>query len=224
MSLANRVIQKIGRVLRRAGDEIVRRGGIEGTWLDVGAHYGEKTFVYASQNPGLKVYAFEPNLAAATKLIGRAPNFFVTPMAVAETDGFAEFYLNAYEDASSLLPFNEVALRSFIGGEVLKVQSVVNVPTIRLDTFMNRSAIQHVDFLKIDTQGMDLAVVRSAGSRLRDIAKISLEVDVTPMRVYSGSASKDEIVKFLSEAGFSLVHVERQTYDQEENLTFVRKG
>jgi FkbM family methyltransferase len=210
-------------MLRSIGDEIARRGGIEGTWLDVGAHHGEKTLVYAIQNPGLKVYAFEPNLSAAAKLIGRAPNFFMTPMAVAEKDGFAEFHLNAYEGASSLLPFNEVALQSWIGGEVLKVKSVVNVPTIRLETFMSATGIQRVDYLKIDTQGMDLAVVKSAGSRLRDIAKISLEVDVTAVRVYAGSPSKDEVITFLNEAGFALVDVEKQTYDQEENLTFVRR-
>jgi hypothetical protein len=31
-------------------------------WFDVGAHLGEKTLSFAAQNPGARVYAFEPNL------------------------------------------------------------------------------------------------------------------------------------------------------------------
>jgi len=77
--------------------------------------------------------------------------------------------------------------------------------------------------LKIDTQGMDLAVVKSAGSRLRDIAKITLEVDIKPAPLYAGAPSKDEVLAFLREAGFSLVSVEMQSHGQEENLTFIRK-
>ena len=82
--------------------------------------------------------------------------------------------------------------------------------------------IPRVDFLKIDTQGADLAVLRSAGSRLRDIAKITVEVDVTPNRLYQGSASKDEIAVFMQNSGFEMVGDETQSDGQEENLTFAR--
>jgi FkbM family methyltransferase len=100
-------------------------------------------------------------------------------MAVAESDGTAELHVNAFEAASSLLPLNEQALQSWIGGDALKVESKVPVPTVRLDTFMKLMRIEKDDFLKIDTQGMDLSVVKLAGDRLSDIAKIMLEVDVT---------------------------------------------
>jgi len=217
MTIGNRVSNKLGRILRRAGDS-----GVEGTWIDVGAHLGETTLRQAALNPGLKVYAFEPNLTAAAKLIGRASNYFVIPMAVAEKDGLASLNVNSFDAASSLLPFNEASLQNWIGGEALKINSTVPVPTIRLDTFMNLAKIERVDFLKIDTQGMDLAVVKSAGSRLQDIAKITLEVDIKPVPLYEGAPSKEEVLTFLCEAGFSLVSVEKQSHDQEENLTFIR--
>lgn len=208
--------------LRRVRDEIVRPGRIEGTWIDVGAHHGETTLHHATANPGLRVYAFEPNLSVAAKLMGRASNYFVIPMAVAEKNGIANLQVNEFDAASSLLPFNEASLKSWIGGEALKVNSIAVVPTIRLDTFMDLAAIQSVDYLKIDAQGMDLAVVRSSGTRLRDIAKITLEVDIKSVPLYSGAPSKDEVLAFLSEAGFSLVSAEKQTHGQEENLTFIR--
>jgi FkbM family methyltransferase len=211
------------RALRRFGDKIAGRDRLEGTWIDVGAHHGETTLRYAKQNPDLRIFALEPNLPAAAKLMGRAANYFVIPLAIAERNGIADFHLNAFDAASSLLPFNEGALQSWIGGETLRIDSVIEVPTMRLDTFMSLTAIQSVDYLKIDTQGMDLAVVKSAGQRLGDIARITLEVDVKPVPLYSGAPSKDEVVAFLKEAGFSLITAEKQSHDQEENLTFIRK-
>lgn len=224
MKRGSGVTHRVGRVLRRVGEEIVRRGGIEGTWIDVGAHFGETTLGYARHNPGLRIFAFEPNLSAAAKLMGRASNYVVIPMAVAETDGHAEFHVNAFDAASSLMKMDEDVRRSWAGGEVLREECVLTVPTIRLDTFMRLLEISRVDFLKIDTQGMDLAVVKSAGARLRDITKITLEVDITSVPLYSGAPSKDDVLTFLSQAGFSLVSVEKQTQGQEENLTFIGEG
>jgi len=191
-------------------------------WLDVGAHLGEKTFAVAQQDPLVRVYAFEPNLRLAAQRMGLLPNFGVLPVAVAEHDGSADFYLNQDDAASSLLPFKPEGLRRWIGSEQLEVVSRVKVPTIRLDTFLNSAGIARVDYLKVDAQGADLAVVRSAGARLRDIARISLEVQTTPVPLYEGSASKEEVVRYLEAAGFALVAVEPQSHGQEENLTFVR--
>jgi len=212
----------VGRAIRTIGERIALRSGMTGTWIDVGAHEGETTLDAALQNPGLKVYALEPNLNAAARLIGRAANYFVVPMAVAATDGYATLNINKFEAASSLLAMDKRALGSWIGGKVLGVTSTITVPTVRLDTFMSLAEIQKVDYLKIDTQGLDLVVVKSAGNRLRDIAKITLEVDVKPVRLYAGAPCKEEIVAFLEGSGFSLVSVEVQSHGQEENLTFVR--
>ena len=88
---------------------------------------------------------------------------------------------------------------------------------------MDLTGIKKIDFLKIDAQGMDLSVVKSAGSRLHDIAKIVLEVSVAPEPVYIGESSKDEVLEFLASAGFQLVGTEKQSHNQEENLTFVQR-
>ena len=115
----------------------------------------------------------------AVKLFGMLPNFFVVPLAVTETDGCAELNINSYADASSLLPLDEQGVRNWVGAQDLRTVDKVTVGTIRLDTFLNLAEIQTVDYLKIDAQGMDLEVVRSAGNRLKDIHRICLECDVS---------------------------------------------
>lgn len=220
--MINDLIRWPGRVLRKSGNELLKWGSLKGIWIDVGAHYGETTVGYANHNPGLTIYAFEPNLRVAAKLMGRAPNYVVIPMAVTERDGVADFHVNAFDQSSSLLPMNMEAAGAWTGGEVFKELCTVSVPTIRLDTFMNLMQIDKVDFLKIDAQGADLMVVKSAGSRLRDITRVVLEVSVADKPVYVGEPSKDEVVRFLGDAGFQLVEAEKQSHNQEENLTFAR--
>jgi FkbM family methyltransferase len=217
-------LARLGGRLQDAGTKLLRRQGGGGTWIDVGAHLGEFTMGYARSNPALTVFAFEPNWSVARKMMGQSANFMVFPMAVAEQDGLADFHVNAADDTSSLLPFDPEGLEKWKGSESLRTEATVRVPTIRLDTFMNLMGLSAVDYLKIDAQGADLAVVRSAGSRLHDIQKIKLEVDVNPVRVYRGSAGREETVGYLEGQGFSLSSAETQTDGQEENLTFVRRA
>lgn len=145
------------------------------------------------------------------------------PLAIAEQDGFAEFNINSCAMASSLLPFNPTGLAKWIG-QNQSVERKIQVPTIRLDTFLDRMGIAKVEYLKVDAQGADLPVVRSAGKRLLDFRRISLEVQITEIPLYEGAAGKDSVVQYLTAAGFRLVDVEPQSYGQEENLTFERIG
>jgi FkbM family methyltransferase len=219
--LISRSLSRFGCLLSSLGIKIAKRFGKTEVWIDVGAHHGESSVAEARRNPGIKVYAVEPNLQSASKLTGHLPNYLVLPIAIAEVNGFADFHLNAYDQASSLLPFNEEGLKSWEGPS-LQASSVVKVPTVRLDTLMNMLGVEEVDFLKIDAQGMDLAVLRSAGRRLSDIRKIQLEVWVAPVSLYVGTPSKAQTVSFLEDSGFHLVHSEKQSEGKEENLTFIR--
>lgn len=191
-------------------------------WIDVGAHLGEKTFAAAQADPGLRVYAFEPNWSLVAQRLGALPNWIVLPVAIAEHNGCADFYLNEFAAASSLLPFDPTGLRHWDGGAELKVERRLTVPTIRLDTFLDLTGTATVEFLKIDAQGNDLAVVRSLGGRLRDVRELQLEVQVTDLPLYAGAARKDDVLDYLCGRGFDLVASERQSRGQEENLTFRR--
>jgi len=198
---------------------------VQPVWIDVGAHLGQTTQQIAKERPWIKVYAFEPNAKLAEKLAettSALPNYVVIPSAIASQDGFSNFYLNAADATSSLLPFDSEGLQQWIGGEQIKVEQVVLVPTMRLDTFLNQQGIQTVEYLKIDAQGADFDVVVSAGERIRDIAKIKLEVAITPTQLYAGAKTKSEIIDYLKSYNFVLVAVETQSYGQEENLTFIQ--
>jgi FkbM family methyltransferase len=211
--------QKVGLGLRKLGERLLA-GGAQQVWLDVGAHQGETTFAAARRNPQLTVYAFEPQLEVARAVMGRLPNFIVLPLAIAETDGAVTFHVNKLAAASSILPLDPEAKAQWIGGEQLEEMTAVTVPAMRLDTFLNRMGIARVDYLKVDAQGADLAVLRSAGARLRDIQRIQEEVQVTSRQLYRGAGTRSEVEAFLQAAGFQLVTAQTQNHAQEQNLVF----
>jgi len=204
-------------VARRARSRKYRR-----IWVDVGAHEGETTFPYAAADPSLLVYAFEPNLHAASRIMGRLRNYVVLPIAVAERDGSAELQLNAYEQSSSLLPADQAGVKSWITEQKFNVVGTVTVPTMRLDTFMNGAGIASIDYLKIDAQGLDLQVVKSAGERLKDVVKVQLEATTVSYRQYEGAPGKEVIIDYMESKGFRLAGEEVQSHRQEANLTFLR--
>src|SRR5579871_291106 len=192
-------------------------------WIDVGAHLGQETFPVAAENPRTRVYAFEPNLRIAARTMGQLANYIVLPFAISEQDGRSPFYINRFSASSSLLPMEAEGVKHWLGGEVFEVEQTVTVPTMRLDTFLNEAGIEKVDYLKVDTQGGDLAVLRSAGERLRDIQRIKLEVQISQIPLYRGACTKEEVIVFLTSAGFEMISSEKQARGQEENLTFVRQ-
>lgn len=83
--------------------------------------------------------------------------------------------------------------------------------------------IDEVNYLKIDAQGSDFDIVLSLGDRLRDCCKVKLEVAITPIQLYSGAATKAEVISYFIQHDFVLVRIDKQSHEQEENLTFIRK-
>jgi FkbM family methyltransferase len=191
-------------------------------WIDVGAYRGEASRQAALDDSSLVVHAFEPVPALFEELNRGPTNYHVYPMAVSDHDGTASFRINAFVAASSLLPLDETARLAWIDGHLLVEEREIIVSTVKLDTFMDEAGIAEVEFLKVDAQGADFRVVSSAGRRLKDIRKIKLEVAITSRQLYLGAANKATVSAFLEAEGFRLIETERQSHDQEENLTFAR--
>ena len=184
-----------------------------------------------------KVYAFEPNLNAYASTCGLMSNYISIPMAVSEVDGPVEFQLNQFDDCSSLLPPNDAGVELYSREGIFptsnltfrrrkstnefKVIKKLFVPSIRLDTFMEVFHIGTVDFLKVDAQGADLAVVRSAGNRLEDIQRITLETSSSEVSLYEGGTTASNAVDYLNSRGFRLVS-STFVHSFEKDLTFAR--
>lgn len=102
-------------------------------------------------------------------------------------------------DISSLLPLNELGTRIFGA-------TAANEETIRIrrgDDAWPEVVPEDARsvFLKTDTQGFDMHVLRGFGDRLKDIRGIQIEVAFKP--IYEGMPHYGEVLSFLEQAGFA---------------------
>lgn len=176
------------------------------------------------------IYAFEPNpfsfnIMVETKGNMENVNFF--QLGIAEEDGYLDFNAHYNYEYSSFLKLKKDGeffnLCSEMDPGFDKINEIIKVETKRLDTFMTENDIEHIDFIKIDTQGYDFNVIKSLGTMISKVDKIELEVQSKPL--YEGSYTKDDIISYLKNFNFVL---ERQDWNSElligyeERLIFKR--
>jgi FkbM family methyltransferase len=120
-----------------------------GTMLDVGAHNGSSLMPFLEA--GWIVHAFEPDPSNREILTSRCPGARIDSRAVSETDGeeVPLFASDVSTGISTLSPFHSTH------------EPKTTVKTVRLDTYIDETGIDRVDFLKTDIEGFDLYALRS---------------------------------------------------------------
>lgn len=196
--------------------------------FDVGACLGESIPKFEGFD---EIYAFEP-----------APNIFNILAEKCKDDSRIKCFQIGISDENGLKSFNyhdHYGYSSFLEidkeGEFAKkcqefdpgfdnIVAIMDVQTKRLDTFMQENCIEHIDFLKIDTQGNDLNVIKSLGKMIDKVDTIELEVQIKPL--YKNSSSKEKIVDFMQRNNFNLISEESNhplLEDYEKRLIFKRR-
>jgi FkbM family methyltransferase len=150
--------------------------------LDVGAAIGETAVPMRKRFPNAKVYAIEPNPVQFKKLAkkGFKHNVWCYNLGISDAQGVKMMTFNpSHPDAGSLY-----------GG--VGVEVPVRVDT--LDAFCEFHGIKGVDFLKIDTEGWELNVLKGAAETLKNTKAIYVEI----------SKNWYEVMTLLHDAGFRL--------------------
>lgn len=128
------------------------------TVFDVGASIGEwsRTLIATSIKPGT-VYAFEPQPNSFAQLASNLAYASIKCLNLAVSDqcGTAEFC-----QFTGSLQANE--LSSLFHRPLNIPKATFEVATTTLDEFCAQQKITHIDFLKIDTEGAELAVLNGA--------------------------------------------------------------
>lgn len=146
------------------------------------------------------------------KLRRQAPWVHAFPMGIGAKNTISEFQISKNGHSSSLLSNNEEGVAEMVGhskgatwdwkGEVESVRKEY-IWTVRLDTLIDKLPTDAIDYLKVDAQGYDLEVVKSAGKYLKQIRKIKLEAKMSGTKgVYEGQPDPKEIAAFMEQQGF----------------------
>lgn len=205
--------------------------------IDVGAHKEAETKnMEKDYVGGYTVLAFEPQLGFYSKLRDQGSCVFAIPAAVSSENGLMEMHISQNMHSSSLLKTNEKGMDTLdhiddkgtsYKADVLSSRSY-NVFTIALKEVIPRMGVARSPYLKIDAQGYDLEVVKSAGDWIRvfDYIKLEAKAQGTP-GMYEGQPEPTEIEAYMKQHGFVLSKTLRACcleVELEVDMHFVNEG
>jgi len=84
-----------------------------------------------------------------------------------------------------------------------KKKEIVLIDTI--DKFLAEKKIEHVDLLKVDTQGFDLDVILGAKSALCNQKVDYILIELNFVKMYQNQCKAEEVIKYLNENGLYLI-------------------
>jgi FkbM family methyltransferase len=180
----------------------LRRWSREDVVFDVGANDG-RTVLRLNEPLGRpRILAFEPVSSTYQTLVARTrhlPNVRTFPLALGAAPGSQAIYLHEIGAMNSFSPHWGTSPE---GTEVVPISTV--------DAVMAEQGIDFVHFLKVDTEGYELEVLRGAEAALRSsrIAIIQLEVGVD--QIAKPMFSLEEARRYLAERGYLLQGVYNQ--------------
>ncbi len=172
--------------------------------VDVGARWGATSAWF--RLPGLaRLYGFEPDAEECARLASildpNTDTFF--PIALGSHDGEATLHVTAEPACSSIYPPSEWMRSRFPSlTEAMRPVRTIQVPTQRLDTWASQQQIDRIDFIKLDTQGAELDILRGAEKSLDKVLGIEAEVIFNPL--YDGQPVFSDVDAFLRKRGFHL--------------------
>lgn len=139
----------------------------------------------------------------------------------------APFYCANDMSSCSLLPFTaNISRWQYPPGKLpFKTVGVIDVPTVRMDKFLADRRIETVAFVRIETQGTALDVLKSFGKRLQSVLEFCIKVhtDKNDFEIYDGQTRKDELVAFMAKNGFSIYDKINWSREQEEIIWFANR-
>ena len=186
--------------------------------FDVGANHGQSAQEFARWYPGATIHCFEPVSATYQILrshVSRLPGVHAHHTGLGETAGQQTIGVAADP------------LMSRIGSNDGQSTELIQIDTV--DEFCTRSGIQRVDYLKIDTEGQDLSVLKGAACMLRESRASIVQVEAGMNTHNRFHVSADDLTAFLRAHEYRLFGVYEQTlewttadaYLRRSNLVFV---
>jgi len=228
--------------------------GTRRIFLEVGAN-SEATMDMSEllEFPDAFLVSFEPLLHHYSALVARktkasmlqrlgshSDRGLVLPLAVSPQEGFAELRIAGPFDGCASLLHEHSARQRWDCANPKYSTEVRRVPAVSLHTVLGSWLAWEegggwpIDYLKVDAQGFDVEVVRSAGDELSRIMRVMLEVPRDGCeRMYKGSLHCSEIIVAMKEMGFVPAYDRHcrpasipcdKSSVQEEDWEFLRAG
>jgi FkbM family methyltransferase len=158
--------------------------------FDVGANEGDYASELSMLAPSARIYAFEPHPKIYERLRQRAERGKFSAYNVACGSAAARLKLYDYQEhpeGSQHASLHQGVIEQIHHGAAMSWE----VDVITLDDFMKRELIEHIDLLKIDTEGHEYEVLLGARGALERGAIDTIHIEFNEMNVISRVFCRD---------------------------------
>lgn len=168
--------------------------------FDVGANVGQSISHLRTAFPTATIHCFEP-----------APSTYATLLADHGSDNNVTFQNVALGERSGRIQFTNDANSTM---NRASDKGSVSVEMQTLDQAMGKAGLNHIGYLKLDTEGHDLNVLTGAGTALSKVDLIECEVSANRYNTYHNAFI--DIFSLLADSGFFLFHMFEQMMEWQD--------
>jgi FkbM family methyltransferase len=185
--------------------DIGARGGIQNEWHRIGK--------------AVKLICFEPDERLCEEMNEKTKNSEIKqeyyPYAIAGKRGKRDFFVTRRKTVSSLYrpierEWKKYAVPGSERNRRAEVDKTVRVEAVTLEDFCRKNNLKP-DFLKIDTQGSELEIIRD-GFDSGISSLLGIEIEVEFVHLYHGQPLFSETELYLRSKGFAFVGMKRHIW------------
>lgn len=178
-------------------------------YIDIGAnvgHFSESIIKEFEVNKGVIIEPLKVHIETLRKKFYDDKKFKILNVAVSDTDGKADFFINQeFDSVSSLLEINHNS-RELKELNISK-PSKSSIQTITLDSIAHEFNNEIIDLIKIDVQGAEHLILQSAIEILKKTRLVYTEFSYKPL--YQNSSTFYDLYHFMYAQNYILVNVSK---------------
>lgn len=191
-----------------------------GTFIDVGANTGQEALYILKKFPKTILHCIEPQIETFRILnenLGKCENIFCHHVAIGDKNG--ELILFQGEDDPSMC---RLINKDRAHEDIDQLNEKISL--ITLDEFCDVNNIGHINYLKIDTEGYDLNVLKGTERlhRCKSIDFIEVEAGMNPRNKYH--VPFFDLKDFLEEREYLMFGFYDQVHEWIDKKPFLRRS
>ncbi len=194
-----------------------KTGLVPETVFDVGANRGQSATYFRNRLPKTSIYSFEPVSATFNELKTHAAGLGVQCFQLGFGSAAEKKRIRVFKDARKSVS-NSLHLNPSVAETT---DEVIDIETI--DNFLRQQGVTEIDYLKIDTEGNDLDVLKGAVGSLKAQKIKFVEVEAGMNSGNKLHVPYCELLAFLESYGFSVFGLYRQVHEGGTRIPVLRR-